>query len=242
MKGITILTGSLAIAGAMFLSVPAVAGTFVLTSGSNSSTSGAAGNSKVVVADGITMTATAWSTDNTGVAFLPEAAYLGRYTTGVGVTNNNEGNGRDGNSHVIDNIGSYDFVRLVFSVPVVLTGLSRTAFDVVGGSAVDDWDAWVSYGSTGFGTAALWQGYLNRGVTVPNNGSLSNTNAGTTWLVGAARNDSQDRDDGFKLTSVSAVSAVPEPTTWAMMLVGFGFIGAAMRRRGSSHRGLLSGA
>lgn len=29
----------------------------------------------------------------------------------------------------------------------------------------------------------------------------------------------------------SAVSAVPEPNTWAMMLVGFGAVGAAMRRR-----------
>lgn len=29
----------------------------------------------------------------------------------------------------------------------------------------------------------------------------------------------------------SAISAVPEPSTWAMMLVGFGAIGASMRRR-----------
>jgi hypothetical protein len=29
----------------------------------------------------------------------------------------------------------------------------------------------------------------------------------------------------------SVVSAAPEPTTWAMMLIGFGFIGSALRRR-----------
>jgi hypothetical protein len=29
----------------------------------------------------------------------------------------------------------------------------------------------------------------------------------------------------------SLTSAVPEPSTWAMMLLGFGFVGAAMRRR-----------
>ena len=32
-------------------------------------------------------------------------------------------------------------------------------------------------------------------------------------------------------TRVNAVAAVPEPTTWAMMLVGFGAVGFAMRRR-----------
>ena len=41
--------------------------------------------------------------------------------------------------------------------------------------------------------------------------------------------------DGFSLDNVSfasaAVGAVPEPTTWAMMIIGFGAIGGAMRRR-----------
>ncbi|HEX8447849.1 MAG TPA: PEPxxWA-CTERM sorting domain-containing protein [Sphingomonas sp.] len=32
-------------------------------------------------------------------------------------------------------------------------------------------------------------------------------------------------------STLSAVSGVPEPTTWAMMLVGFGVMGAAARRR-----------
>jgi hypothetical protein len=32
----------------------------------------------------------------------------------------------------------------------------------------------------------------------------------------------------------SAVPAVPEPATWAMMLLGFGAIGFSMRRRRSS--------
>lgn len=33
------------------------------------------------------------------------------------------------------------------------------------------------------------------------------------------------------LTTPDAVGAVPEPSTWAMMLIGFGAIGASMRRR-----------
>jgi hypothetical protein len=35
-------------------------------------------------------------------------------------------------------------------------------------------------------------------------------------------------------------SAVPEPATWAMMLIGFGAVGSAMRRRGSHTAGRLA--
>lgn len=36
--------------------------------------------------------------------------------------------------------------------------------------------------------------------------------------------------------SFAAVSAVPEPATWAMMLIGFGAVGYSMRRRGADVR------
>ena len=32
-------------------------------------------------------------------------------------------------------------------------------------------------------------------------------------------------------TPVDVAAAVPEPTTWAMMIMGFGLVGSAMRRR-----------
>lgn len=41
-----------------------------------------------------------------------------------------------------------------------------------------------------------------------------------------------DFDVGFR-SYVETISAVPEPTSWAMMIAGFGIIGAAMRRRRS---------
>ena len=40
-------------------------------------------------------------------------------------------------------------------------------------------------------------------------------------------------NDSFKLSSINVTAAVPEPATWAMMLVGCGSVGAAMRRRKS---------
>ncbi|MFD1786666.1 choice-of-anchor C family protein [Sphingomonas floccifaciens] len=54
----------------------------------------------------------------------------------------------------------------------------------------------------------------------------------TTTLSFTSGNDSAQ---GPALDAVS-VTAVPEPATWAMMLIGFGGIGASMRRRAGSRR------
>ena len=206
---------------------PAMATSFVFTGG-NSATSGSTGNSGAYTAGGLTLTATGWSTDSLAASALPEAAYLGAYSAGLGVTNTNEGNGGSLNSHTIDNVGSYDFIRLVFAEPVSLTGIVLNPFSVNGGLSIDK-DAWVSFGHGAFNTVSTWQGFLDRGVTVNNGVGFSSNNVGTEWLIGAARSAS-DRDDGFKLAGITAIAAVPEPATWAMMLVGFGGIGFAMRR------------
>lgn len=41
------------------------------------------------------------------------------------------------------------------------------------------------------------------------------------------------------LAGLSAASGVPEPTSWAMMLFGFGFVGAALRRRVEKRRAMV---
>jgi hypothetical protein len=41
--------------------------------------------------------------------------------------------------------------------------------------------------------------------------------------------------ESFRQLRLGGVSAVPEPTTWAMMLVGFGAVGYSMRRRKVSY-------
>ena len=38
-------------------------------------------------------------------------------------------------------------------------------------------------------------------------------------------------DEGFGISNVLLTGAVPEPATWGMMILGFGVVGAAMRRR-----------
>lgn len=82
--------------------------------------------------------------------------------------------------------------------------------------------------------------------------SVSNTNGLTSYSfndTGTARLTGFDDTPGFYLftanqdgtaqgsfsaTAVTTASAAPEPGTWAMMIVGFGIAGAAMRRRRNS--------
>ena len=40
-----------------------------------------------------------------------------------------------------------------------------------------------------------------------------------------------NRAAAFSLDAAPSAGAVPEPATWAMMIIGFGGVGGAMRRR-----------
>lgn len=53
-----------------------------------------------------------------------------------------------------------------------------------------------------------------------------------TFAVSTTPQNSGPRPfDNYTITIAAAVGAVPEPATWAMMLVGFGAIGVTMRRK-----------
>lgn len=58
----------------------------------------------------------------------------------------------------------------------------------------------------------------------------------TTRLAFLGRQDPAfNRLDNVSLVANGQVAAVPEPATWAMMLMGFGAMGAALRRRRTSN-------
>lgn len=58
----------------------------------------------------------------------------------------------------------------------------------------------------------------------------------TLRFAGTSTNPANAFIDRVAFTSASAVAdAVPEPATWAMMIVGFGLVGGAMRRRARQH-------
>lgn len=65
-----------------------------------------------------------------------------------------------------------------------------------------------------------------------------NAKASNVWIIGASITNADRRVDSFKLTSVSYIlppppGGVPEPSTWAMLILGMGAVGGAMRRRRS---------
>ncbi|KTT75931.1 PEPxxWA-CTERM sorting domain-containing protein [Sphingomonas endophytica] len=82
---------------------------------------------------------------------------------------------------------------------------------------LDAGDYWVSFANSG-------SGMMSRGAPNP-------LSVAAYWKPGQGWNSIYDpsRSIGVRISGVPA--AVPEPATWAMMLLGFGMVGAAVRRR-----------
>lgn len=59
-------------------------------------------------------------------------------------------------------------------------------------------------------------------------------------LISSATFNNVPTTDAFESANFSVTAAVPEPATWAMMLIGFGAVGATMRRRRRTASPLLS--
>jgi hypothetical protein len=171
------------------------------------------------------------------------SAFLGSYSGGFGVTGLGDNNGAS-NLHQIDNLGGYtDFIVLQFSSAVHLDGINANVYGIN-----NVYDSDVSFRNGTAFTPNSWNGSLNLGAfnasqfsTVAadgNSGYRANSVSGFSqvWLV-AASVATTDRDDGFKLASITVTRqtpAVPEPATWAMMILGFGFVGASLRRKAAA--------
>ncbi|WP_443971844.1 PEPxxWA-CTERM sorting domain-containing protein [Sphingobium sp. CR28] len=204
--------------------VPASAEVFNFL-GSNTNTSNTYGNVRTFTgSDGTKVEVSAYSLDSSLTK-----AFAGQYSGyGLGVTNN----GND-NDHAIDNSGWTDYIVLQFDKIMTVSELALYSF----GDTDFNWG--VATTSTPFsGTLNLTSlsvfGSLNysAGSSTPvvQNRALSGAAAGNLFIIGAsnARNDS---NDSFKLRSITATAAVPEPATWGMMIGGFAIAGVAMRRR-----------
>ena len=181
------------------------------------------------------------------------SAYLGAYAGGLGVTGAGDAKGASG-LHQIDSVGFYtDFVLLEFNRPVTLTSITTNSYSIGGLSANNA----VWFGTSNAVTPA-WNstvGFANYAVSPSLWGNVAAgasgatrmtgaTTASTKWLVGAALGP-LNSVDAFKLSSITvtdSVAAVPEPATWATMIIGFGAAGVALRRRRVAGRGKLAHA
>jgi hypothetical protein len=81
------------------------------------------------------------------------------------------------------------------------------------------------------GSALINGGIANGDQIAPaTNGRITITADGGRSIVGMQLTSSAN---SFEIDNLGTIRAVPEPATWAMMLIGFGGIGYAMRRRPS---------
>ncbi len=210
------------------------------------------GNTRTYTSGAVTLTAQAWTYDNSYNPSQLLASYLGAYsgaglgvssphvdTNGLSVGNGNGGaaEGSSGNQHTVDNNndGRIDFILLKFNTAVDLTSAYFNVYDVDSGGPADG-DATAYYKGGAFapvgGASAV--NYLSQFSTIDLSGSNSGSrdiggvNYSDTWLIGANGSSS---NDGFKLYSISFNTGVPEPATWVSMIMGFGLMGGMMRRR-----------
>ena len=238
--------GSVTIGSAAFAAMP-IPAVFNFTVGSNNNV--ADGNARIFSATSpnlgtFKVRATAWSLEKVGQITYVRDSKLMVYAGGLGVISGDDGNG-DSNRHTIDNSVRKDFIILQFDAPVRTLTATFNTYSVLGGTR--DSDATIKYGWTqnpwNSGLAldnqnvsvlnAMFAGTYSS-LTTSTGNSTRNINTGNKWgniwMIGSDWTNADGKIDGFKLTNLAVV---PEPATWAMMISGFGFVGAAMRRRTS---------
>ena len=132
-----LLAGALALGSATAVSAGPVTVTLNPSCTTSCSTDGTDGNSRTFTffdSQGLAsrVTVTAWQADQnttTGALTNYQTSFLGQYSSGLGVTNRNEGDGSSNNSHIADNEGGRaDMIVLRFDGDVVLTGAQLNAF------------------------------------------------------------------------------------------------------------------
>jgi hypothetical protein len=130
-----------------------------------------------------------------------------------------------------------------------LNGLTASIADIALGATANPYtvNPFISFGSASnivfnFSNAVLTRSPLGTSVSIAGQGTFSNGNAADTttgmFSLATASQNGMASNANFTFTSnVSAVAgAVPEPATWALMILGMGAVGFAMRRRNTTTR------
>jgi hypothetical protein len=194
---------------------------------------------------GVKVRISAWSLSGTSGSGTIAKSTLAQFSSGLGAVSS--GDSSSSNTHAIDNQTTRDFLLFQFDQSVRLQTAKLTPF-AVGGSTLDT-DFTVGRGNTAtpWTTQMNLTGTTSAGLSTLLTGGLAHYNGpgattvaslnpsggyGNVWIIGAKFTNT-GTFDSFKLSQLKVTTGlpVPESSTWMMMIVGFGAVGATMRRK-----------
>lgn len=213
-----------------------------------SATTFATGAAYAQTAGGYTVSATAWSFNATPAQFqvLADGAQAStlvagmtakkvrREAAGIGVCWQGESGDQ---CNQVDSDGINEMLRIVVSENVSLVSArfgrvdnndTLKVYGVTSGGVVEH----LGYGGIfdGAGTTMAIQGVSGAWNGGTGGDQVYTVNLDTERYREFWFGNNNDSADGYRLDAIT-VASVPEPATWALMIGGFGFAGAALRRR-----------
>lgn len=217
-------------AASVFAVAPASAATIVFSTTGSPTTTAA---TQTVTSGGVTAsftggtyTGSVAAMNNADGNVALTARTVQKSSTGLGVA-------QDGEANQIDSNGANELLQVVFSAPAHFRIVSVTV------GMVDNTDTFALFGGqngtyTRLGFTGAIQSGLTGGIPVTRT-SLGGGNYRLDFNYGGGfdsfRFGTNDEEaDGYSLRSLS-IAAVPEPSTWALLMLGFGLVGGALRRK-----------
>ena len=131
--------------------------------------------------------------------------------------------------------GNYSINPGLYTLTFDLTGLDAATAQISGRFAADDQGSVSLNGGNAINTT---NGFSGLTAFSFNSGFVAGLNTLTFTVIDTGGRPAGLLVSGLSGTADVAAAAVPEPATWGMMLLGFGMVGFAARRRNAGVRAI----